>query len=185
MKIRTVVYVLFMAAGSLVLTAPASAQPHPPNWRPAPPTGEHRDPGHDDHRDAPPPSDEHHDNHDNHDNHESEAQIRARVQAEQAQRFAQRQAARKDAHAWEASREQRGAQDRNETATTWGDIAEQADAKAELATHAERMAQLNRILDVANDQHNASLTARANAVIQREIARDIRVLQGVRARVGR
>jgi Spy/CpxP family protein refolding chaperone len=178
MKIRTVVYVLFTGAASLALSAPASAQPHPPNWRPAPPTGEHHEPGHDDHRDAPPPPE-------HHEAHESEAQIRARVQAEQAQKFAQREAARKDARAWEASREQRAAQDRNETATTWGDIAEEADAKAELATHAERMAQLNRILDVANDQHDASLTARTNAVIQREISRDIRVLQAVRARVGR
>jgi hypothetical protein len=126
-----------------------------------------------DHHDSEPPQ-----------HHETEAQIRARLQQEQDQKIAQREAARKDAHAWDANREQRAAQDRNEIASNWGDIAAQADAKAELATHAERMAQLNRILDVANDQHDAGLRARTNAVIQREITRDIRVLQGVRARVG-
>jgi hypothetical protein len=115
---------------------------------------------------------------------ETEAQIRARLLKEQQDERAKRQQAKKDPRAWEASREQRADKARSELTSTWGDIAEQPDAKAELATHAERMAQLNRILDVAQDENDAALVARTNAVIQREIARDTKVLQGIRAKEG-
>ena len=71
---------------------------------------------------------------------------------------------------------------RSQVTQTWGNIADQPEAKAELATHAERMAQLNRILDVAQDKGDTALAAKTNAVIQREIARDTRVLQGIRAK---
>ncbi|MEO8906090.1 MAG: hypothetical protein ABI488_26275 [Polyangiaceae bacterium] len=176
MKIRTIVYLMFTGAAAFALPATANAQPRPPTgMRPAPPTSERREPpvgAHDEHHAV---ASEHH---------ETEAQIRARMQNEEQEKTAQRQAARKDMRAWDAAREQRAARDRNETATNWGDIAERADAKAELATHAERMAQLNRILDVAKDKNDSALAARTNAVIQREITRDTRVLQGIRAKGG-
>jgi hypothetical protein len=173
MKIGTVMYVLSTGAVALALSASANGQP-----RPAPPMGE---------RSAQPAGVRARDNNNREvaaEHHETEAQLRARLQREQDEKTAQRQAERKDARAWETSRDQRAARDRSEIASNWGDIAEQPDAKAELATHAERMAQLNRILDVAKDQGDAGLAARTNAVIQRELARDARALQGIRARVG-
>jgi hypothetical protein len=115
---------------------------------------------------------------------ETEAQIRDRLLKQQAADRAQRQAARKDTRAWEAAREQRAAEARNQVNATWGNLAEQPEAKSELATHAERMAQLNRILDVAQDKGDTALAAKTNAVIQREIARDTRVLQAIRAKEG-
>jgi hypothetical protein len=175
MKIRTVVCVMFIGVAALGLSTPAHAQPRPlppTGVRPAPPTGVRP---HDEHEDHKAVAGEHR---------QTEAQIRARLQKEQDEKNAQRQTARKDTRAWDAAREQRATEDRNEIATNWGDIAQQADAKAELATHAERMAQLNRILDVAKDQNDSALAARTNAVIAREITRDTRVLQGIRSRVG-
>ncbi len=158
---------------SLSLASPASAQPRPQpptGVRPAPPTGV--DP-HAEHK-------EHHEP----EHQESEAQIRARLLKEQQDARAKRQVAKKDSHAWDAAREQRAAEARAQVTSTWGNLAERPEAKAELATHAERMAQLNRILDVAQDKGDAALVAHTNSVIQREIARDARVLQSIRAKEG-
>ncbi|MET0792603.1 MAG: hypothetical protein ABW061_13870, partial [Polyangiaceae bacterium] len=147
------------------------ARPAPPTGgRPAPPSGVDPRAAHEEHREA--------------EHQESEAQIRARLLQEQQDERAKRQLAKKNSQAWEASREQRAAEARSQLTSTWGSIADQPEAKAELATHAERMAQLNRILDVAQDQGDAALVARTNAVIQREIARDTRVLQGIRQKAG-
>ena len=163
-----------LAALSLCSLAQAQPRPAPPigvGVRPAPPTGV---------RPAPPAGvdtrQEHQLRHQ-----ETEAQIRDRLQKQEAAEQASRKTAHKDPRSWEATREQRATQARSDLSSTWGDIAERSDAKAELATHAERMAQLNRILDVAQDQGDTALVTRTNAVIQREIARDTRVLQGIRA----
>ncbi|MES1173154.1 MAG: hypothetical protein ABUL62_02405 [Myxococcales bacterium] len=162
-------------AGLAILAASSSARAEPRaqlplGARPAPPVGGAPRAAHEEHRDA--------------EHQETEAQIRARLQKEQQDERAKRQLAKKDTRTWDASREQRAAEARARVASTWGDLAEQPEAKAELATHAERMAQLNRILDVAQDQGDTALVARTNGVIQREIARDTRVLQGIRAKVG-
>jgi hypothetical protein len=158
---------------SLGLASAVSAQPRPQpptGVRPAPPSGVDPRLAHKEHHEA--------------EHQESEGQIRARLLKEQQDARAKRQLAKKDSHAWEASREQRAAEGRARVTSTWGDLAEQPEAKAELATHAERMAQLNRILDVAQDKGDAALVAHTNSVIQREIARDTRVLQGIRAKAG-
>ncbi len=150
---------------------PLGARPAPPTGvRPAPPSGIDPRAAHEEHREA--------------EHQETEAQIRARSLKEQQDERAKRQAAKKDTRAWDASREQRAAEARAQVTSTWGAIAEQPEAKTELATHAERMAQLNRILDVAQDKGDAALVARTNAVIQREITRDTKVLQGLRAKEG-
>lgn len=170
---------MFVGVAWLGLASSASAQPHPPlGNRPAPPNGMHP---------APPTGVDPHAGHDEHHevaHQETEAQIRARLIKEQQDERAKRQIAKKDQHAWEASREQRAAEARAQVNSTWGDISERPEAKAELATHAERMAQLNRILDVAQDKGDAALAAKTNAVIQREIARDTRALQAIRAKEG-
>ena len=180
MKERTIAGLFIVAAAAgLCQTAIAQPRPAPPlGVRPAPPVGvdprqeQEKRRAEDEHNGAEPQ------------HQETEAQIRDRLLKQQLAERAQRQSARKDTRAWEAGREQRAAQARSQFSQTWGDLADQPDAKAELATHAERMAQLNRILDVAQDQSNSALIAQTNAVIQREIARDTRVLQGIRARGG-
>ncbi len=175
MKItRAIACLAALAAVSLASAAHAQPRPAPPlGVRPAPPSGV---------RPAPPSGVDPRQEHRQHQ--ESEAEIRDRVQKQEAAEQAQRKLAHKDTRAWDAGREQRAAQARSELTSTWGDISEQPAAKAELATHAERMAQLNRILDVAQDQGDTALVTRTNAVIQREIARDTKVLQGIRAQGG-
>ena len=184
MKTRTMISTLVVAMASVGLSSVASAQPRPApplGVRPAPPVGARPvDPRQDraDHKEEA----EHKEAELQHQ--ETEAQIRDRMLKQQEAERAQRQAARKDTRAWEAGREQRAAEARSQLSATWGGLAELPDAKAELATHAERMAQLNRILDVAQDQGNTALISKTNAVIQREIARDTRVLQSIRAKEG-
>jgi hypothetical protein len=183
MKTRTMIGMFVVAAASVGLSASANAQPRPApplGVRPAPPTGVDSRQDHDrevrkeeaEHRDAPLQ------------HQETEAQIRDRLLKQQQLDRSQRQAARKDTRAWEAARDQRAAAARSQLSATWGDLADRPEAKAELATHAERMAQLNRILDIAQDKGDTALAAKTNAVIQREIARDTRILQGIRAREG-
>jgi len=178
MKTRTMIAMFVVAAASVGLSATANAQPRPApplGVRPAPPTGV-------DPREARREEAEHRDAQLQHQ--ETEAQIRDRLLRQQQLDRAQRQAARRDARAWDAAREQRAAEARSQLSATWGSLAEQPDAKVELATHAERMAQLNRILDVAQDKGDTALASRCNSVIQREIARDARILQAIRAREG-
>jgi hypothetical protein len=178
MKTRTMIGMFVVAIASVGLSSSANAQPRPApplGVRPAPPTGV--DPRQDHREDAA--------RRDAQLQHqETEAQIRDRLLRQQQLDRAQRQAARKDARAWDAAREQRAAEARSQLSATWGGVAEDPDAKAEFAIHAERMAQLNRILDVAQDKGDTALAARCNNVIQREIARDTRILQGIRARGG-
>jgi hypothetical protein len=183
MKTRTIIGTFVVAVASVGLSATANAQPRPApplGVRPAPPTGVDQRQDHD--HELRKEEAEHKEAQLQHQ--ETEAQIRDRLLKQQAADRAQRQAARKDTRAWDAAREQRAAEARNQVSATWGSIAERPEAKAELATHAERMAQLNRILDVAQDKGDTALAAKTNAVIQREIARDARILQAIRAKEG-
>ncbi|HEX3775720.1 MAG TPA: hypothetical protein VHV51_14710 [Polyangiaceae bacterium] len=102
---------------------------------------------------------------------------------EQQEEFARRQAERRDQAAWEAHREERAIAARNALQSTWGPALDRPEARAELALHADRMARLNRILDIAQDNHDAALIARTQAVLQREINRDARILHAIRVRV--
>jgi hypothetical protein len=183
MKTRTLIGLFVVAIASVGLSATANAQLRaapPLGVRPAPPTGVDQRQDHD--HEVRKGEAEHKEAQLQHQ--ETEAQIRDRLLKQQQLERAQRQAARKDTRAWDAAREQRAAEARSQVNATWGNLADQPEAKAELATHAERMAQLNRILDVAQDKGDTALAAKTNAVIQREIARDTRVLQGIRAKEG-
>jgi len=183
MKTRTMISLFVAAIASVGLSSVANAQPRPApplGVRPAPPTGVEPRQDHD--HEVRKEEAEHKEAQLQHQ--ESEAQIRDRLLKQQQLERTQRQAARKDTRAWDAAREQRAAEARNQVNATWGNLADQPEAKAELATHAERMAQLNRILDVAQDKGDTALASKTNAVIQREIARDTRVLQAIRAKEG-
>jgi hypothetical protein len=74
---------------------------------------------------------------------------------------------------------------RKETIDTWGpSVVNRADARAELATHADRMARLNRVIDIAEDKGDPAMAARAKNLIGLEIARDARAMQEIKSRAG-
>ncbi|HEY4106701.1 MAG TPA: hypothetical protein VGM44_22530 [Polyangiaceae bacterium] len=114
---------------------------------------------------------------------ETEEEIRVRMLREQHDEFARRQAERRNQALWEAHREERAIAARNQLQSTWGSSLNRPEARAELALHADRMARLNRILDIAQDRHDAALIARTEAVLQREINRDARILHAIRVKV--
>ena len=182
MKIKSVISIVVVATAYAGLSSSALAQPQP---RPAPPLGVRPAPplGV---RPAPPVGvDSHHDEHEREEHHdETEAQLRDRLQREHDADYQRRQAMRRNQAAWDAAREQRAIDARNQINATWGGIAERSDARAEFTTHADRMAQLNRILDVALDKGDTALAAHCRNVIQREIARDARILANIRANAG-
>ena len=92
--------------------------------------------------------------------------------------------ARKDVKVWRDGRKDRAAESRREVAKTWGGVWSTPAGKAELTLHADRMAKLNRILDVANDKGDTALATRTQAVIDREIRRDANVLQDLKDKAG-
>ena len=117
MKIRTASSLLAGMAITWGIVAPAGAEPRPerplpPGARPAPPLGQHPE------RPAPPvgqrpgPEAAAH--------HETVEQIRARLQAREEADRKRREAERKDPNTWEANREQRGDDWRNQVTSTWG-----------------------------------------------------------------
>jgi hypothetical protein len=181
MKYRVICALAAAALVPLGLSSSAQAQP-----RPEPPTGVRPTAPYTGHR--PPmgedPHDARRDAHEEHkgaaDNRETEEQLRMRMQKQHEAELAQRRIARRDAKAWASNRSQRDADARAQIGSTWGDLAQRPEGRAELATHAERMAQLNRILDVAQDKGDAALVAHTKLVMQHEIARDARVLQSLR-----
>jgi hypothetical protein len=162
---------LFAAVASLSLTGSALAQPH----------DDRHDDRRDDHRDnrpAPPvgvapavapPAD---------------PKIAERLHQLEEQRQRDRKAAVKDVKTWNDSRVKRAADHRNEIASTWGNLISNPQATAELKTHADRMARLNRILDIANQKVDNALASRCQADIQREVDRDAREMQEIRTRAG-
>jgi len=96
----------------------------------------------------------------------------------------ERRAALKDPKSWDDGRPGRALEHRSEIASTWGNAVAVPEAQAELKKHAERMAKLNRILDLANEKGDTALAARVQAVIQTEVDRDAKVMQTIQAKAG-
>ncbi|HEY2410198.1 MAG TPA: hypothetical protein VGI10_29540 [Polyangiaceae bacterium] len=111
-------------------------------------------------------------------------QLTQRLREAEQQRERDRRNGQKDSRAWNDGRSQRAATHRQQLSSTWGSLVNNPDAKAELATHADRMARLHRILDIANEKGDTALAARAQADIDAEIARDSQVMQSIRAKAG-
>ncbi|HTA88455.1 MAG TPA: hypothetical protein VK745_02725 [Polyangiaceae bacterium] len=114
----------------------------------------------------------------------ADPKIAERVHQLEEQRQRDRKTAIKDVKTWNDGRTQRALQHRNEIASTWGNIVTNPEAQAELKTHADRMARLNRILDIANEKADNALASRCQGDIQLEVDRDARILQSIRARGG-
>jgi hypothetical protein len=105
-----------------------------------------------------------------------------RLQRIQDERFTQRQALRHDERGWESSRAQREADHRRQLEGVWGpQFLRRPEVRPELAMDADREARLERMIDLAQDAHDAASEARARAILAREFARHARAMAALRA----
>ncbi len=105
------------------------------------------------------------------------------LQAQQQARQRRKQVL-SNAKAWNDSRVQRAASHRTDISQTWGNATDRPDARAELALHADRMARLNRALDLAEEKGDTALANQTNDLVNREIARDANVMASIQAKAG-
>jgi hypothetical protein len=109
-------------------------------------------------------------------------EYQARLQRIQDERLSQRQALRRDEHAWENSRAQRELEHRRQLEGVWGpQFLRRPEVRPELAINADREARLERMIDLAQDAHDAASEARARAILAREYARHARAMAALRA----
>jgi hypothetical protein len=114
----------------------------------------------------------------------TEAELVAHLQELEAARRKVREKAIKEVDAWAANRAVRAAQHRQQIAQLWGNVVGSIDAQAALRMNADRMARLNRMLDLAEQKADASLISRVRADITHELSRHARAMQKVRALSG-
>jgi hypothetical protein len=107
-----------------------------------------------------------------------------RLQELEGARRAARQEGLKDPKAWEANRAQRASAHRQQLAVLWGSVVGTLDGQARLRMHADRMARLNRMLDLAQQKHDQPLTATINADIASALAHHVQAMQKVKAEAG-
>jgi len=101
------------------------------------------------------------------------------------ERLVRRAEQRRDLRAWEAARAARELENRRALAELWGsNFLNRPECRAELELHADRIARLHRIMDLAEEQHATALLEHARGVFNREIARNARVMADLRARLG-
>ncbi len=99
--------------------------------------------------------------------------------------FAERQAARRNAAIWDAQRSQRELEHRRQLEGVWGvEFYHRAECRPEIALNADRAAKIARIIDIAEDAHDAALVAHAQRVLARENARHARVMTALRIQLG-
>jgi hypothetical protein len=113
-----------------------------------------------------------------------DAKLTERLHKMEEKRQRDRQVAVKDPKTWNDGRPQRATEHKSEIANAWGKTVSAPDAQSELKKHAERMARLNRILDIANDKGNTALAARVQTAIQTETDRDAQAMQAISAKAG-
>ncbi len=104
-------------------------------------------------------------------------QLLLRLEQLEAARRQNRAQALADPKAWAASRAQRAAQHRLEILQVWGNVVNSIDGQANLRIHAQRMARLNRMLDLAEHAADQALSARIRADIQRELVRHAKSME--------
>ena len=109
----------------------------------------------------------------------SEAQLVAHLQELETGRRKVRKIALQEPQSWALNRPIRAAQHRQQIAQLWGNIVGSIDAQASLRMHADRMARLNRMLDLAQEKKNEALISRLRADVTRELARHVRTMQQV------
>jgi hypothetical protein len=104
-----------------------------------------------------------------------------RLQQLQSEHRKTRDLALKDPKAWDEGRVQRASQDRAELAKLWSHLVDSADAQARLRVHADHMARLNRMLDLAQASADAVLTQRVQTAIEAELVQHAQNMQTLRA----
>lgn len=105
------------------------------------------------------------------------------IQAEAEHRKA-REAGMKDPKGWAEQRGQRATQRRAEIGQIWGTLVDGPDAQARLRIHADRMARLNRMLDLAEQKADRELVERVRKDIQKELLAHAENMQILRAALG-
>ncbi len=103
------------------------------------------------------------------------------LRQEQAAARARRMALLKDERRWEAERHIRAEEHRRMIALQWAHVSERPAARAELSIHADRMARLNRALDLAEASSDTPMIIRINDLIRRENARHARTMAAIQA----
>ena len=106
------------------------------------------------------------------------------MQQHEDQERVKREAERKDDAKWKADREKRAEDWRAETAKEYGNTLDLPAARTELNLHNDRMARLNRVLDIAEDKKDTTLASHCKQVMQKEVARDSRVMAALKAQGG-
>jgi hypothetical protein len=108
-----------------------------------------------------------------------------RARHEDELRLANRDAARRNAALWESQRYAREAESRRLLEARWGqEFYYRPECRYEIALDANRTARLERIIDIANDNHDLALAARARNILARENARHAREMIALRIRLG-
>jgi hypothetical protein len=113
-----------------------------------------------------------------------EAEMRERLEQREARERAERAQHRHDMDAWRATRDRRAEEHRREIRESYGEVLTRDEARNELATHADRMARLNYILDIAQDNGNVVMAARVQAAVTAENVRHARVMEEIRWQAG-
>jgi hypothetical protein len=103
------------------------------------------------------------------------------LQSMQARRAKHRKEAQANLKAWNDSRPQRAETHRQELLQLWGSLMQKPEAIAELRLHADRMARLNRALDLAEHRHDKALAAQVKKLTEREVIRDANALNAMKA----
>jgi hypothetical protein len=104
-----------------------------------------------------------------------------RLQQLQAEHRKTREPARKDPKAWDEGRAQRADLDRAALAKIWSNLVDNAEARTRLRIHADHMARLNRMLDLAQASADAALTQRIQTAIATELLQHAQNMQTLRA----
>jgi hypothetical protein len=103
-----------------------------------------------------------------------------RLKQEQDADRAHRRELMKDEKRWDAERNMRAENRRRSIIQQFARVAELPAARAELAVHADRMARLNRAMDIAESTSDSASLARINDLIRRENARHARTMADFR-----
>lgn len=110
--------------------------------------------------------------------------IAQRLIQQEAEHRKEREAGLQDAKAWAEQRGQRATRRRAEIGQVWGALVDGPDAQARLRMHADRMARLNRMLDLAEHAHDSALAARLHKDIEQAIVTHAQDMQTLRAALG-
>jgi hypothetical protein len=110
-----------------------------------------------------------------------DATLVERLQQLQADHRKAHAQALKDPKKWDEGRAARADLDRAELAKLWGNLVDNVDAQARLRLHADHMARLNRMLDLAEASADAALITRIQTAIQTELQQHAQNMQLLRA----